>query len=128
MPSNRLRSLVVVASLGLAAAAAQAHTNVQWSIGINAPLAPGVALGTVVSNGPLYAAPVYAAPVYAAPVYAEPVYLPPAPVVYTPAPVYVAPRPIYAAPVPYVVRHRAPGWRGWQHHRHDRDDGRVGWR
>ncbi|HEX7383077.1 MAG TPA: hypothetical protein VF291_02110 [Burkholderiaceae bacterium] len=114
MPStSRIgRGLAVVAALGLAAAAAQAH--VQWSIGIDAPLAPGVALGTVVSNGPLYAAPVYVQP--------APVVYAPAPVVYAPAPVYVAPRPVYfARPVPYVVRER-----GW--HRHPHRFERDGWR
>jgi hypothetical protein len=90
---GKTRTLVLV-SLALAgtlaAGAARAGSNVQWSIGINAPLAPGVAIGTVVSSGPGY--------------YPQPVYAAPAPVVYAPAPVYVAPRPIYlpARPVVYV--------------------------
>jgi hypothetical protein len=94
---GKTRTLVLV-SLALAgtlaAGAARAGTNVQWSIGINAPLAPGVAIGTVFSNGPGY--------------YPQPVYVEPAPVVYAPAPLYVAPPPIYLRPRPVVyVPHRA---------------------
>jgi len=94
---GKTRTLVLVslAMAGtLAAGAARAGSNVQWSIGINAPLAPGVAIGTVVSSGPGY--------------YAPPVYVAPAPVFYAPAPLYVAPPPIYlpARPVVYVP-HRA---------------------
>jgi hypothetical protein len=92
---TRTLALVSLALAGsLAAGAARAGTHVQWSIGINAPLAPGVAIGTVFSNGPGY--------------YAQPLYVEPAPVVYAPVPVYVAPPPIYlpARPVVYAP-HRA---------------------
>ncbi|MDN3919138.1 hypothetical protein QWJ38_02480 [Pelomonas sp. PFR6] len=54
----------------LGAKAAQAHTDVRWSVSIGLP-----------------ALPVYVAP---APVYAPP----PPPVVYAPAPVYVPPAPV----------------------------------
>jgi hypothetical protein len=138
---NRSKTrILAVASLALAgvlvAGTARAGTNVQWSIGINAPLAPGVALGTVISNGPgYYGAPVYVqpAPVVYAPapvVVAPPLYVPAPPVVYLPRrahvqprPVYL-PRPVYGRPVPVIVRgsygHGARGpWR------HGRDDGRY---
>jgi hypothetical protein len=123
----------------LIAGAAHAGTSVQWSIGISAPIAPGVAVGTLIGSAPGYggyggygyggyvAAPAYVAP---APVYAPPVYVEPAPVVYAPAPIYVAPRhyvhryPVFAArPVHGAV---VPRWHGgWQGHRGG--DGRVAW-
>lgn len=66
----------------LGAGAAQAGSNVYWSIGISAP-----PIGTVISNAPVYApAPVVVAP----------------PVVYSPPPVVYAPPPVYR-PVPRVV-------------------------
>lgn len=117
--------------------------DVQWSIGIQAPLGNGASIGTVFSNGvfvPVVAAPqvVYApAPVVVAPVYSpRVVYAPPPPVYVEPAPVY-APLPVYAprrvvvAPV-WVAgrwvwpRHAHAGWDGhrdhgdWDRHRdHD---------
>jgi hypothetical protein len=103
-------------SCALAAGAAQARSNVFWSIGINA--AP---IGVAVSNAPVYApAPVYIEP--------APVYVEPAPVYVEPAPVYVRPRVAYR-PVPVVVGGYA-GYGGygrycdergvWHHnHRHD---------
>ena len=87
---DKTRTLVLVslALAGTLAAGAARAGNVQWSIGIQAPLAPGVAIGTVFSGGPGY--------------YPQPVYVEPAPLVYAPAPVYVAPPPIYLRPRPIV--------------------------
>ena len=97
MSSVVTRALAIVgATAALAAGSAQA-ADVHWSVGISAPIAPGVAVGTVFSNGHL--------PVFA-PVVAPPVYVP-APVVYAPPPVVVAP-PVYAPPVVYG----APVWVG----------------
>lgn len=122
MITRLLKTFPVLAALGAAALAAPAHAGVSWSIGINAPLGPGVHVGTVIAGGhaPRYYAPapvVYAPrPVYVAPpvVYAPPpVY---APVLY-PAPVVVAPRPVYRAyRAPVIVR---PGH--VHHHHHHRD-------
>jgi PXPV repeat (3 copies) len=75
-------ALVLVAALG--AGAAQARTDVQWSVTIGAPV---------------YAVP---APVYVQP---RPVYYEPAPVYYPPAPVYYQPRPVYR-----VVRSHGPSY------------------
>jgi hypothetical protein len=125
--SKKWWAAVAVAG-ALAAPAAHAGTNVYWSVGINAPIHPGVTVGTVVSNvpAPVYVPqPVYApAPVvvYPAPVvYAPPVYVAPRPVYVQPHPVYVQPRPVYAHPRPVVI-HPAPGVLppGWQRHHHDR--------
>ena len=133
---------LAAASLGLSAMAAQAG-NVQWSIGINLPLA-----STVISDGPYYPYQGAAYPGYAtypsAPYYAPPVAVyPPAPIyyappraVYRPAPIYYAPpRAVYRpAPIYYNHPHPAygqgPGWSGpsrgyrdghrdghWDHHR-----------
>ena len=148
--NGRKRLLIATLALGalLAGGAARAGTNVQWSIGINAPIQPGVTVGTVISNGPVYApTPVVYAPapvVYSpAPVVYEPapVYVRPAPVVYAPAPVYVRPAPVvyappvYAAPRRVVVVPRHGGWRdrdgwrdrgGWREAHDGRD--RDGWR
>ena len=86
-----LRKMLVPAAFALVCAlgagAAQARTDVQWSINIGLPV---------------YAQPVYAQPVYAQPVYAQPVYAP-APVYYEPAPVY-APVAVYPAPVAVYLR------------------------
>jgi len=102
----------VAASAGLAVAlltgagAAQARSDVHWSVGIGVP---GVVVG--VGGTPGYYAP---PPVY---------YAPPPPVVYAPPrPVYYAPPPVYYSPPPYYYRggrydHR-PNWRP-PHHRHD---------
>jgi hypothetical protein len=88
---------LAAATCALAAGAADARTDVSWSIGINLP-----PVGAVVSNGPVYApAPVYYEP---APVYYEPA------AVY-PAPVYLLPPRVRVRPVPVVVyprRHWAP--------------------
>ena len=55
---NKVIVAAVLATAGLCTGVAHAG-NVSWSIGINTPV-----IGTVLSNGPVYAAPVYAAPVY----------------------------------------------------------------
>ncbi len=73
------------ASAMLAAGAAQAGSNVYWSIGLNAP-----GVGTVISNAPGYYAP---APVYAYP--PQVVYEPAPRVYYPPQVVYERPAPIY---------------------------------
>ena len=107
----RKQFAIALAGAACALATAAAHAgNVYWSIGINAP-----PIGTVISNGPVYApAPVYVAPppvVYEpAPVY----YVPPPRVVYRPVPVVVAPRVVYR-PVPAVVY----GTGYYHHHHHD---------
>lgn len=119
---SRLTHLAAAGAACLAAATfslpAQAH--VSWSIGINAPIAPGVQIGTVIGGGrPVVGvgiAPVYApAPaVYAPPpVYVPPPVYAPAPVVYEPAyePVYgaavVVPPPVYVRGGYYGHRHPA---------------------
>jgi len=114
-----MKSALVATTLVLAAAGAQAH-GVFWSIGINAPLQPGVNIGTVFSNAPVYAA----APAYYQPapvVYTEPAYYPPAPVFVRPAPVVYLPQPYYA---PYRGVYSA-GWAAPHNgHGHDRGHGR----
>ena len=111
MASVVARTLMVLgASAALAAGSAHA-SDVHWSVGIQAPLGPGVSVGTVISNGHGY-------PVVA-PVVAPPVYVP-APVVYSP-PVVYAPAPIYA---PSYAVYGAPMWVGGRwvrypvHHHH----------
>jgi hypothetical protein len=92
------------AALGLAAfglaGAAQARSDVYWSVGVNA--APGVVIGA--SNAPMYYAP-------------RPIYVAPAPVYYAPAPVYYAPSTYYYGP---SYRVRAGKHRHHRHHRHHR--------
>ena len=107
MFTRLLRFAPFAAALAVAAVSVPAQAGgVSWSVGINAPIAPGVHVGTVINGGhaPRY---YYPAPVVYAP---PPVYLPP-PVVYSPpppvyvAPVVYAPRPVYyAAPRPYYYR------------------------
>jgi len=118
------RTLMAVGTLAALAAGSAHAADVHWSVGINAPIAPGVAVGTVISNHGVWPVPVMApAPVYlpAPPVYGPPVYGPP---VYGP-PVYAAP--VYAPPVVYG----APVWVGgrWarypMHHAHPHP---VAWR
>lgn len=84
--------LLGAGALGMAGAA-QARSDVYWSVGVGSP---GVSIG--VANTP----PVYYAP--------PPVYVQPAPVVVRPRPVYVAP-PAYYAP-PRVVYRPAPVYYG----------------
>lgn len=99
-----LALFTLLAAGALAAGAAQARSDVYWSIGINAPVA-GVGVGTVVSNAPVY--PSY--PVAAVPAY--PVYGPP-PVVVVPQPVY-RPAPRYVAVPVYPQR----GYGRWERDR-----------
>lgn len=82
-----------------AAPAAQARSDVYFSIGINAPY------------GYVQPAPVYVAP--------QPVYVQPAPVYVQPEPVYVRPEPVY------VVPGRAYG-HGYHHGYHHGHRGRGG--
>ena len=79
-----------------AASAAHARSDVQFSIGINAPLG------------------------YGAPVYVEP-----APVYVQPRPVYVQPRPVYVQPAPVYVE-QYPAYSGWRHRHHHRGQERRG--
>jgi len=125
--SARLKMILPMAAvLAAAAFAMPAQAGVSWSIGINAPIVPGVHVGTVIGGGHApryYAPPVVYAPVYAPPpvVYApRPVY---APVVYGPPAVVVAPRPVYRYyRAPVVVR---PAYVHHHHHHHHRGhDGR----
>jgi len=92
----KLKSFALVLALAaLGTGAAQARSNVAWSVGIAA--APGITVG-VGNVAPVYVAP---APVYLAP---QPVYVAPPPVVLVrPAPVYYAP--VYYGP-PGHYRHR----------------------
>ena len=102
---SRLLAITGVVALAAVGTAAQARSNVFWSVGVNA--APGVAIG--VGNAPVYAAP---QPVYVAP---QPVYVAPQPVYYAPAPVYYAPPPVTVYYGPGYGRHH--GHRHG-HHRH----------
>lgn len=83
---------LLAGAIGLAALAAvpaaQARSDVYFSIGINAPY------------GYVQPAPVYVAP--------QPVYVQPAPVYVHPAPVYVRPEPVYVVP-------GRPYGHGWHH-------------
>ncbi len=126
MFTRLLRLAPFAAALVVAAVSAPVQAGgVNWSIGINAPIAPGVHVGTVINGGhaPRHHHYHRPPPVYYAP---PPVYLPP-PVVYAPpppvymAPVVYAPRPVYYR-APVVVR---PG----HHHHHHRGDNRgdINW-
>jgi len=97
MPSVVARTLMALGATAALAAGSAHASDVHWSVGIQAPIAPGVSVGTVISNRHL--APVLVAP---------PVYLP-APVVYAPSPVVYAPAPVYA---PRPVVWGAPVWVG----------------
>ena len=106
------RTLMVIGAAAVWAAGSAHASDVHWSVGIQAPIVPGVSVGTVISNrhGFPVMAPVVAPPVYwpAPVVYAQPIYA--GPPVYAP-PIYA--RPIYAPPVyaPRVV-YGAPVWVG----------------
>lgn len=118
MMKRALAPILALAATMFAAGAAQAG-NVQWSVGINLP-----PIGTVISNGPVYApAPVYYRP---APVYYEPApvyYAPPPRVVYRPAPVVYRPVPVvYEGWVPPGHRGHGRGWERRGHHRHGGHD------
>jgi len=119
---NKLKTSLaaVLVTVGALCAGSAQAANVQWSVGINLP-----AVGTVISNAPVYMpAPVYApAPVYypPAPVYYEP----PPRVMYRPVPVVYRPVPVVYRPVPvYAPRHPGHG-RDWGHDGR-RDDRRGG--
>jgi hypothetical protein len=95
MSRKVLLASLLAMSAGLAAGGAAA-SDVRWAVNINAPLGPGVVLGTVLSNAPLYR---------------------PAHVVYRPAPVY---RPVPVVYQPVYVPYRAvkQRYRHCDHHRH----------
>ena len=102
--NKSLIAAVATAATLLAAGTARA-SDVYWSIGISAP-----PIGTVISNGPVYApAPIYApVPVYSPP----PVIYTPPPVVYRPAPRVVYPAPVVVSrpvPISYGYYGRGPG-------------------
>jgi hypothetical protein len=124
MKTSRSIWIATAASVLVLAAASARASDVSWSVGIQAPVGPGVSVGTVISNrsyGPAVAPVIYApAPVVYAP---PPVYVPapvyaPAPVM-LPAPVYVPQRVVYGAPVwvsgrwvyPSRHHHHEPVWR-----------------
>jgi|GEM_PF-740190 len=118
MASVVARTLMAVGATAALAVGSAHASDVHWSVGIQAPIAPGVSVGTVITNR--HAFPVVAPVLVAAP----PVYVP-APVVYAPPPVVYAP-PVYGPPVyaPRVV-YGAPVWVGgrWvrypaHHHAH----------
>lgn len=125
--------LIAAAALSTALFAGAARAgDVNWSIGIQAPIGPGASIGTVFSNRYVSSVIVAPAPVVYAP--APVVYGPPR-VVYEPAPVMYEPAPVYYAPPPVYVTRRvayAPVWVGerWshRHHRHHRDGWRDQWR
>lgn len=98
MASFVARTLMAVGATAALAAGPAHASDVYWSVGIQAPIGPGVSVGTVISNG------------YGVPVLAPPVYVP-APVVYAPPPIYGPP--VYAPPVylPRVV-YGPPVWAG----------------
>ncbi|HYW56536.1 MAG TPA: hypothetical protein VE934_06235 [Polaromonas sp.] len=104
-------ALAAAAMLGLAGAA-QAGSNVYWSVGVGSP---GVSVG-VTNARPVYVQP---APVYYQP---QPVYVQPAPVYYQrPAPVYYQPQPVYVQPAPVYYerpyKHRKHHGYGHGHYR-----------
>lgn len=138
MSTTKTRLLAIAAlSTALFAGAARAG-QVNWSVGIQAPIGPGVSVGTVFSNYPSMPVVVAPAPVVYAP---APVVYAPAPVVYSPAPVVYSPpprviyqpAPVVYAPAPVYVPRRvvaAPVWVGgrWVHPQPSHRHGRDGWR
>jgi hypothetical protein len=126
--------LIAAAALTTAMFAGAAHAgDVNWSIGIQAPIGAGAAIGTVISNR--HVLPVVVTPPV---VYAPPpvVYAPPAPVYAPPPRVVYAPPPVVYAPPVYVPRRvvMAPVWLHgrWVYpqpprRHHDDRDGRDGW-
>lgn len=112
MTADRSRlAALASAALGLAllggAGAAQARSDVYWSVGVGVP-------GVVV--GASSAAPVYYTP--------PPVYYTPPPPVYHMPPAYRSPRPVYYGPPAVIISPRPPayyhhghrGHRGGRHH------------
>ena len=109
-------SALAVAVMG-AATAAQARSDITWSIGISSP-------GVYVQPAPVYLPP---PPVYYQP--PPPVYYQSRPIYVQPAPVYVQPRVVYAQPPAYGYYYDEPDWRRaewerrhhWKRHKRDRD-------
>ena len=101
MIAQLLRATPLAAVLAAAAFSLPAQAHVSWSLGISAPIAPGVAIG-IGAGRPFAGAYIAPAPVYyePAPVY----YGPPPPVYYAPPRVY-APAPVVYGPPVYVTRH-----------------------
>jgi hypothetical protein len=119
-PAARIAALATVGLAALAAAgAAQAGSNVYWSVGV---AAPGIQVGVASAPPVVAAAPVFVQP--------APVWVQPAPVVVQPAPVWVQPAPVvYRAPrvvVPAPVVYR-PVPRGWVRHHHPHGPRPVAW-
>ncbi len=122
------RTLMVIGATAVLAAGPAHAANVHWSVGIQAPIAPGVSVGTVISSQhgfpvvvPVVAPPpvywpapvVYAPPIYAAPpVYAPPIYARP---IYAPRVVYGAPVWVGGRWVRGPVHHHHPHPGGWRH-------------
>lgn len=101
----RTAALATLALAGTLAAGAARASDVYWSIGLNAPIHPGVSIGTVISNSPGYHGG------YGG-------YYRPAPIYYAPAPVYYE-APVYGYYAPPVY-HAAPRYRDGHRHRHDK--------
>lgn len=119
-PAARIAALATVGLAALAAAgAAQAGSNVYWSVGV---AAPGIQVGVASAPPVVAAAPVFVQP--------APVWVQPAPVVVQPAPVWVQPAPVvYRAPrvvVPAPVVYR-PVPRGWVRHHHPHGPRPLAW-
>jgi hypothetical protein len=117
--------LIAALALGAALCAGAAKAGeVNWTIGVTAPLGDGGSIGTVFSNG--YPAPVYVAP--------APVFHAPPPVVYTRPAVVYAPAPVVYAPPVYLPRRVVVGapvwvsgrWVSYDRHHH-RHPGRGHW-
>jgi hypothetical protein len=111
MASVVARTLMAVGDATVLAAGSAHAANVSWSVGIQAPIAPGVSVGTVISNQygyPVSAPVIVAPPVYVPPpvVIAQPVYAPP---IYTPRVVYGAPVWVGGRWVRYQVPHSHAG-------------------
>ena len=123
----RLAALATVGLAALAGAgAAQAGSNVYWSVGV---AGPGIQVGVASAPPVVAAAPVFVQP---APVFVQPapVWVRPAPVVVQPTPVWVQPAPVvYRAPrvvVPRPVVYR-PVPPGWVRHHHPHGPRPVAW-
>lgn len=109
----------LAAATVLAAGAAHAGGNVQWSVGVNLPN-----VATVISNFPF--PPIPTVVIQQAPVYAPPpvVYQPEPRVVYQPEPRVVYQRPVVVYQEPVVVYQPVPVSYGRHWDRHDRYDNR----
>jgi hypothetical protein len=99
---RKTAALATLAVAGTLAAGAARASDVYWSIGLNAPIHPGVSVGTVISNSPGYYGGGY----------------------YRPAPIYYAPAPVYYGPPAYYVQrdnHRRHDHRRYDRRYRDRD-------